>query len=55
MAGFINGGRDGSLPDWRASRDTSSFLVCRHGEVSDLDKVVVRCGRKDGATYVAIF
>jgi hypothetical protein len=56
MAGFINGGRDGSFPDWRPSRDTSSFLICGHGEVSDLDRApcaVCRC--RDGATYVAIF
>jgi hypothetical protein len=56
MAGFINGGRDGSFPDWRPSRDTSSFLICGHGEVSDLDRAPCAApAREDGATYVAIF
>ena len=32
IVGFINGGSDGSLPDWRASSETSNVLVCRRDQ-----------------------
>jgi hypothetical protein len=51
MVGFIKGGSDGSLPDWRASRETSSVLVCRHRAVSHLGPGA----RKARAAYLAIF
>lgn len=55
IVGFINGGSEAAVPDWRSSKETSSFLVCP--QQSDCQPCGPALGMSKllGLSYLAIF